>query len=148
MSCILIINIQHCVSEYYHLHLGCLLPLNLWSTSIHVIWAGNAVALPHPSAFGRQFTACRSCDLFLVNVPRLRHVSSASSFSSYSMTYHKHFQSSQPCAPGLGEELCSWMHGWIQHTGRHADRFVFGTHRSFYNWYDITHLHFVCIFRH
>ena len=143
-----IFNIQHCVSEYYHLYQGALLPLNFWSTSIHVIWAGNDVALSHSCACGRQFTACRSFHMFLLNIARFRHLSSSSSFSSNSMTYHKRFQLSQPCAPGLCGDLCSCLHGWIQHSGRHSVRFVLRTDRLSYDWYDITHLNLVCIFRH
>jgi hypothetical protein len=72
----------------------------------------------------------------------------SSSFSSISMTYHKQFQISQPCAPDLCGKLCSWIHGWIQHDGCHSYRFVIRTDRSFYDTYDITHLNFVSIFRY
>jgi hypothetical protein len=34
------------------------------------------------------------------------------------MMYHKQFQISQPCAPGLCGDLCSWIHEGIQHDGR------------------------------
>jgi hypothetical protein len=65
-----------------------------------------------------------------------------------SMMYHKQFQISQPCAPGLCRELCSWIHGWIQHNGCHSDWFIMCTDCSFHDTYDITHLNFVSTFRH
>jgi len=40
------------------------------------------------------------------------------------------------------------MHEWIQHNGCHLDRFVLGKNHYSYDWYDITHWNFVCIFRH
>ena len=51
--------------------------------------------------------------LVLENIARLSHDSLSSSFTSLSMTYHMQFQISQPCAPGLCGELCSWLHGWM-----------------------------------
>jgi len=144
-NCILIIDIQHCISEYYHLHPGSLLHHNFWSTSIQGIWARNEMALLHSCAFGRQFVARRFFHLFWVNTARLRHRCSSSFFCSMSMTYHKQFQLSQPCAPGLCWALCSWMHGWLQHNGQHSDRFLLGTDHSSYDSSDITHLNFVCI---
>jgi len=117
-------------------------------SAIHAIWVRNDVALSHSRAFGRQFTACRTFHLFLVNIARLPHLSLSSSFSSISMTYHKQFQISQPCARGLCGELCSWIHGWMQHDGRRSDWFVLSTDCSFYDTYDITHLNFVSMFRH
>jgi len=64
------------------------------------------------------------------------------------MTYHKQFQISQPSAPGLYSELCSWIHGWIQHDGCPSDWFVMRTDRSFHDTYDITHPNFVSTFHH
>jgi len=86
--------------------------------------------------------------LVLVNIARLPHHSLSSSFSSISMTYHKQFQISQPCAPGLCGKLCSWIHGWIWHDSCGIDWFVMRTDRSSYDTYDITHLNFVSTFRH
>ena len=114
----------------------------------HVIWVRNDVDQSHSRAFGREFTACRTCHSFVVNIARLAHLSLSSSFSSISKTYHTRFQISQPCARGLCGELCSWIHGWMQHDGRRSDWFVLSTDRSFYDTYDITYLNFVSIFRH
>jgi len=148
MNCILIIDIQHWVSEYHNLHPGALLHLNFWSTSIHIFWVRNDMALSHSCAFGRQYTACRSFPQFLVNIAGLPHLSSSSIFSLISMMYHNQFQLSQPCAQGQCGELCRWMHRWMQHNGRHSDRFVLGMNRSSHNSFSITHLNLVCIFGH
>jgi len=141
-------DIHYCVCIYYRLHPGVLLPLNFWSTGIYAIWVRNDVALSHSCAFGRQLTACELFNYFLVNIARLPHNFLSSSFSSISMTYHKQFQRSQPCAPGLCRKLCSWIHGWIWHDGCRLDWFVMRPDRSSYDTYDITHLNFVITFRH
>jgi len=107
---ILIIDLQYCICMYYRLHPGVLLPLNFWSTGSYTISVRNDLALSHSRAIGRQLTACRSFHQFLVNIARLPHHSLSSSFTSISMTYHKQFQISQPSAPGLCGELCSWIH--------------------------------------
>jgi len=60
MNSILIIDIQFCVSKYYHLHPGTLWPLNFWLTTFHIIWVRDNMALSQSCAFGRQFNACRS----------------------------------------------------------------------------------------
>jgi len=60
MKRILIIDIQQCVWEYYHLHPAALIRLNFWSTSIHVVRVRNDVVLSHSCACGQQITACRS----------------------------------------------------------------------------------------
>jgi len=72
----------------------------------------------------------------------------SSSFSAISMTYHNEFPKSQPCEPGVYGELGSWMEESMQHDSHHSDKFVLSTDRSFYNWYDITHLNFVSKFWH
>jgi len=148
MNHIHIFDIQYCVCMYYCLHPGVLLPLTFWSTAIYAIWVWNDVALLHSRAVGRQWTSCRSFHSFWVNIARLPHPSLSSSFSSISMTYHKQFQISQSCAPGLCGGLCSWIHGWMQHDGCHSDRFVWRTDRSFHDMYAITHLNYVSSFRH
>jgi len=145
---ILIIDIHHWVSEYYHLHPGALLPPNVWSTSSQVIWARNDVALSHTCAFGWQFTPCRSFHWFFVNIARLPHPSSSSSLSMISMLYYKQFQLFQLCAPGLCGSLCIWMHGWMQYYSRHSDRFLLHTDHSSNDSYGHTHLNYVFIFRH
>jgi len=126
-----IIDIQYCVCGYYHLHPGSLLPLNFWSTSIHIFWVRDDVAPSQLCAFRWQFTAWRSFHMFSVNIARLPHIASCSSFSSISLTYHKRFQISQPCAPGLCGELCSRPRGWIQLDRRHSVRFILGTDPCF-----------------
>jgi len=133
---------------YYRLHPVVLLPLNFWSTAIYVIWERNDVALSHSCAFSRQLTACRSFRYFLANIARLPHHCLSSFFSSISMTYHKQFQISQPCARSLCGELCSWLYGWIRNDGCRSDRFVMHTDRSSDDPYDITHWNFVSTFRH
>jgi hypothetical protein len=114
---ILIIDIHYCVCMYYRLYPGVLLPLNFWSTAIYATWVRNDVALSHSCSFALQLTACRSYPQFLVNIARLSHHSLSSTFSSTSMMNHKRFQITQRCAPCLCGELCSWIHGWIQHDG-------------------------------
>jgi len=143
-----IIDIQYCVCKYYRLHPGVLLPLYFKWTAFHTVWVRYDVALSHSSAFGWQFAACRSFHQFLVNIARLPHLALSSFFSSISMTYHKQYQISQPCAQGLSGGLCSWIHGWIRYDHHSWDRFVLNTDRSFYDTYDITHFNFVSIFRH
>jgi len=148
MNHILIIDIQNCVCMYYRLHPAVLLPLNFWSTAIYAIWVGDDVALSFSHTFGRQLTVCRSVHSFLVNIARLPHHSLSSSFFSISMTYHKQFQLSQPCAPGLCGDLCSSIHTWIYHDSCPSDQFVMRTDHSFYDTYNITHLNFVSTFCH
>jgi len=143
-----ILDLQYCVCMYYHLHLGALLHRKFWSTAIHTIWVRDDMAGSHYRAFGRQFAAYRLSQQFLVYIAQLLRFSISSSFSSISMTYHKQFQISQPCAWGLCGERCGWIHWWMWHDGRRLDRFVMITDCSFYDMYDITHLHFVSIFRH
>jgi len=90
-------------------------PLNFSSTTTHITWVINDVALSGYSTFSWQFTACRSKHHCLINIARLPHLSSSSSFSVISMTYHKQFSKCQPSAPGLCRELCCWMHNQMQH---------------------------------
>jgi len=71
------------------------------STSVHAIWLREDMALSHSCAPGLQLMACSLFHKFLVNIARLRHHSSSSSFSSISMTHYKEFEISQPCAQGL-----------------------------------------------
>jgi len=145
-NCTVIIPNQYSVSMYCQWHLEALWPLHFWSTTIHVIWVMDDVALSNSRALGWQLMACWSFHLFLINIAQLPQLSSSSSVFSISMTYHKQFETSQPRAPGLCGELCSWMHGWMHHDGRHSDRLVLNTDRSFYDMYVITHLNFVSKF--
>jgi hypothetical protein len=64
------------------------------------------------------------------------------------MTYHRQFEISQPCTPGLCGELCSWINRWMVHDSPNAARFVLSTDCSFYVMYDITNSNFVCLFHH
>jgi len=59
MNCILILEIQHCISTHYLLHPEALWPLDFWSTSINDDWVRDDVTLPHSCAFNWQFTAYR-----------------------------------------------------------------------------------------
>jgi len=120
---------------YYRMHPEALWPLNFWSTTIHMVWVMYDLALYHSHAFNRQFTACRLSHQFVINTAQLAHLSSSSSFSSISMTYHRHFSQSQSCAPGLSGELCCWMRGLMQHDGHHSDRFVLSCDCSCYDLY-------------
>jgi len=148
MNQIIIINNQRISSMYDHLHPEPSCPLNFRTTTIHVIWMMDDVASAHSRAYGWQFQVCWFLHWFLINIAWLPHLSWSSSFSSISMTYHKQFSKSQPCAPGLSRELCIWTNGWMQHDGCHTERFVLCTDQSFYNLYDITHLKFISPFRH
>jgi len=147
MNHILLMDIQYCVCRNYHLHPGSKLPLNFWSTSIHIIWLWDDMSLSHSSAFGLQFLAHKSFHKFSVKRTLPPHAFPSSSFPSISMTYHKQFQISRPCAPGLWGKVCSWLYGYMQHNSHHSDRIVMGTVPSFSDLYDITHLNFVRIFR-
>jgi len=141
-------DIQHCVCKYYHSHPGALLPLNFWSTAVHTIWVRHDIARSYSSAFCQQFTACRSVHYFLVNIARLSHLSSRSFFFSISMTCCKQFQLSQWCAQDLWVDLCSWIHGWMQHDSCHVDRFIMSTDHTLYDTYIITYLNVGSIFHH
>ena len=143
-----IIDSQWFFSTYYFLHPNDLSPLAIWFTTSCVTWGINDVPTSRSSAFGRQWAACRPGHWFLINSAWLSHHSWSSSFSSISMTYHKQFSKSRPCWPGLSSELCIWMHGWMQHDGCHAYRFVLRFDRCFYDSYDITYLKVVGKFRH
>ena len=143
-----IFDIHDGVCMYYRLHPAVLLPLNFWSTAIYALWGGKNFAQSHSRTFGWQFVACKSFHQFCVMIAQLPHHFLSSSFSLISMTYHKQFQISQSCAPGLCGELCSWIHEWIRHDGCRSDRFVMRTDRSSYDTYDIPHLNFVSTFLH
>jgi len=143
-----IIHIKYCICKYYCFHSGASLPLNVWSTAIHVIWVRDDAGLSFSCAFSRQFTACWSFRLFLVNIARFPYLSLSTSFSSIPMTYHKQFQISEPCAWDLCGELCSWIQGWMQHEGHHSDNFILNTDCSVYDSYDITHWNFLCLYCH
>jgi len=136
-------DIQYCICMYYRLHPGGFLRLTFRSTNIYAIWVWNDVALSHARAFGWQLLACRSFHYFLMNIAQLPHLSLFSSFSSISMMYNKQFQISPSCAAGLCGELCSWIHGWMQHDCCHSDQFVRRTDSSFHDTDDISHLNFV-----
>jgi hypothetical protein len=126
-------------------HPRALLILNFGSTSINLIWARKDIALSDSCAFATQFMAYWSFTFFLINIAQHPHLSSCSSFSSNSMTYHKQFQIFQLCAPGLCGELCSWRLGLMQYNGCNSDRCVLGTDHSSYHSYDIPCSNFVCI---
>ena len=111
MNRIHIIEIHHCVLKYYRMHQEAWLPLNFWSTDVHAIWVRDDVGKLQSCAFGRKLTACRTFHQFLVNIVRLPHLFSSSSFFSISMTYHMQCEISQPCTWSLCGELCSWKHG-------------------------------------
>jgi len=138
-KCRVIIDNQYSISLYYHLHPEVLWLLNSWSTTTHVIWVMDDVARSSSHAFGRQFAACWSFHKFFISIAWLPHLSSSISFFSICMMYHREFQISQPWAPGLSGELCSWMHGWMHHDGRPSDRFVSSTGHSSYDPDDITY---------
>jgi hypothetical protein len=148
MNQIMIIDNQWIVSMYDHLHPEPWWPLNFRTTTIHDIWVIDEVASVSSSAFGRQFTVCWFLCLFWINIARLPQLSWSSSFFLISLTYHKQFAKSQPCAPGLSREWYSWTHGSMQHDSCHTDRFVLHIDRSFYNSCDITHLSFISQFHH
>ena len=86
---ILIIDIRYCVSNYVRLDPEAFWPLDFWSISLHVMWLRDDVALSHSCTFSRQLMACRSFHQLLINIARLPHLSSSSSFSSISVMYHK-----------------------------------------------------------
>jgi len=117
---ICIIDNQFILSAYYYLHPDALWPLTIWFPTTCMIWAIYDVAILHSSTFSRQFGACRSNHHFLINIAWVSHHSWVSSFSSICITYHEQFSKSRPCEPGLRGELCSWMHGGMQHDGCHA----------------------------
>jgi len=137
------IDSQYIVSMKNHLHPNTLRALNFWSTTMHVIWAMNDVALSCSSTFGRQSMAYRSIHQCSIYIGRHPHRFSSSSFPSICMTYHKQFPKSRPCAPGLNRELCTWMHGWMQHDGRRSCSSSLHIDRSFYELYDIMEFNFV-----
>jgi len=145
---ICIVDNQYMLSACYYLHPDAVSSLAIWFTTTRVIWAINKVAISWSSAFGWQFAACRSNHSLLINIAWVSHHSWSSSFSLISMTYHKQFSKSWPCGPELSGELCSWMHGRMQHDGCHAYKFILHFDRSFNDLYDITYLKVVGKFHH
>jgi hypothetical protein len=83
----------------------------------------------------------------VVSQIEIHHQTWFSFFSLISMIYHDQCPKTQPCAPGLSGELCSWTHGWIQYDSRHTDRLILHTDRSFYTLYDITNLNLISQFQ-
>jgi len=144
---ICIIDNQYILSADYFEHPDASLPLTIWFTTTCVIWAIDDVAILCSSTCGRQFVACRSSHYFLINIAWVSHHSWCSYFSSISMTYHKQLSKSWQWGPGLSGELCSWMHGGMQHDACHAYRIVLRSDCSFYESYDITYLKVVGKFR-
>jgi len=132
---------------YKHLNPKPSKPLNFWSTTWHFVWVINEVGLSRCSAFGRQLTAYLSTHWFWIYSARHPHLSSSSSFSAISMTYHKQFSISEPCAPALWRELCSWMHDRMHHDSRNSFSFASGFDGCINYSYDITDLYFATEFR-
>jgi len=140
---IVVIGSQWIISMYKHLHPNASKPLNCWSTTRHIIWVINGIGPSRSSAFGRQLSAYSFVHQFLIHLAQLLHLSSSSSFSAISMTYHKQFSMSRLCAPGLSSKSCSWIHDRMQHHCHHSFSFVLCIDCCFYDSYDITDLNFV-----
>jgi len=145
-QCTVIIDIQYNISMPNHLHPKSLRPFSFCATTMHVIWVMNTGGPSRFSAFGWQFTAYRCIHYWLTNMARLPDLSVTSSSCSISMTYHRQFSKSSPCATALSGELCSWMKGLMRHGGSHSSGFTLRIDHSFFDSYDITDLHFVSKF--
>jgi len=142
------IETQHGVCMYYHFQLLILRPLKFWLTTIHVMWDINNVEQSYPSAFGWQFTTCRSIPLFLIYIASLPHFFSYSSISLTSITYHLQLSQRSTRVPGLSCEFWSRMYQWIQYDCGYSCWDILHIDCSCYDWYDVTDLNFVSKFCH
>ena len=141
-----IIDCQCTVSRYRYLPPKASRRRNFWSTTLHGMWVIHDVCLSRSSAFGEQFTGCRSIHWFSIFIARLPHLPLSTLSSSISMTYRKQSSNARPWAAALWAELCSWMDGSMQHDGCHSSQCAFHFDCSFDDTYDITNLNFVSKF--
>jgi len=143
---IVVIGSQQIVFMYKYLHPTASKPFNFWSTTRLIIWVINDNGLSRSNDFGQHLTPYTSVHYFLIYLAQLPRLSSSSSVSVISMTYHKQFSTSQLCAPGLCSEVCSCMHDCMQSKGCHSFSFALCCDCCIYESYDITELYFVSEF--